>query len=254
MMELQHGRTAIVTGATSGIGAAVAEQLFRQGYKLVITGRREQHLKAMQATLDAGPADLAYTRADALEPALFDRLYQQARECLDARPDAVVLCAGRGLPGTLLGSDPGKWKELLEINVLAMMHHLRDSAQQFVTDAMADDKVRDIVVIGSTIGRQVSAFNPVYGATKFALHALVEGLRQEVCDKNIRVSLIEPGFVVSEFQRNSGYDMAWFKQQQDQFGPFLSPKDIAETVSYVLSLPKHVHLDDIRIRPTRQRV
>ncbi len=252
-MEPKHGRAAIVTGATAGIGAAIAEHLFKQGLKLVITGRRQQRLTELQERLGASPEHLACTPADAREPGLFDRLYQQGLTALGLRPDAAILCAGRGLRGTLLGSDPEQWKELLEINLLAMMHQMRDCAQQFVHDAEQDDRARDIVVIGSTVGRQVSAFNPVYGATKFALHALVEGLRQEVCNSNIRVTLIEPGFVVSEFQRSAGYDMAWFEAQQQQFGPFLSPRDVAEAVGFVLSLPKHVHVDDVRIRPTRQR-
>jgi NADP-dependent 3-hydroxy acid dehydrogenase YdfG len=251
---LKDVRAAIVTGATAGIGAAITEQLFSQGIKLVITGRRQQRLAEIQEKLGAGPTQLAYTSAYATEPGLFERLYQQGRASLGMSPDAAILCAGRGLPGTLLTSDPGQWKNLLEVNLLAMMLQMRDCALQFVHDASSDDKVRDIVVIGSTIGRQVSAFNPVYGATKFALHSLVEALRQEICDKNIRVTLIEPGFVVSEFQQSAGYDMAWFAQQQQQFGPFLSPRDIAEVVGFILTLPKHVHIDDIRIRPTRQRV
>lgn len=253
-MASKHVRAAIVTGATAGIGAAIAEQLFEQGVKLVITGRRRDRLAELQARLGAGPEQVVQVCAEAGEPGLFERLYQQGRSSLGIAPDSAILCAGRGLPGSLLTSDPGQWKGLLEVNLLAMMHQLRDCAMQFVRDASSDDKVRDLVVIGSTIGRQVSAFNPVYGATKFALHSLVEALRQEICDKNIRVTLIEPGFVVSEFQRTAGYDMAWFAQQQDQFGPFLSPRDIAAAVGFVLAQPKHVHIDDMRIRPTRQRV
>lgn len=252
-MISRPSRSAIVTGATSGIGEAIAEQLSRQHYNLMLTGRRQDRLQALQGRL-GGDGQVASLVADVNQPGTFSTLYRQACASFGSRPDAAVLCAGKGLAGTLLGSDPGQWQDLFATNVLAMMHQMRECAEQFVADAQADPRVRDIVVIGSTIGRQVSAFNPVYGATKFALHSLVEGLRQEICDKYIRVTLIEPGFVVTEFQRNAGYDMDWFEQQQQQFGPFLSGKDVAEAVAFTLSLPSHVHVDDLRIRPTRQRV
>lgn len=125
----------------------------------------------------------------------------------------------------------------------------------FTKQAEADggSQVRDIVVIGSTVGRQVSAANPVYGSTKFAVHSLVEALRQEVCALNIRVTLIEPGFVRSGFQEAAGYDTAWFEGVAAASGPLLVPEDVAEVVQFVLDRPKHVHLDDIRLRPTRQK-
>jgi NADP-dependent 3-hydroxy acid dehydrogenase YdfG len=127
-------------------------------------------------------------------------------------------------------------------------------ASLFVRNSTNNAQVQDIVVIGSTVGRQVSAFNPVYGATKFALHSLVEGLRQEICEHNIRVSLIEPGFVISEFQESAGYDMQWFRQLEQESDPFLTPEDVARAVNSIASQPAHVHIDDIRLRPTRQRV
>ena len=102
--------------------------------------------------------------------------------------------AGRGLPGTVLGSDPARWEEMLSANYLAVLRQLRACAERFVALAKGDGgrQARDIVVLGSTVGRQVSAANPVYGSTKFALHSLVEALRQEVCGYGVRVSLIEP--------------------------------------------------------------
>ncbi|ATS51818.2 SDR family NAD(P)-dependent oxidoreductase [Xanthomonas citri pv. phaseoli var. fuscans] len=114
--------------------------------------------------------------------------------------------------------------------------------------------MQDIVVIGSTVGRTLSAGNPVYGATKFALHSLVESLRQELASSLIRVTLIEPGFVRSGFQQSAGYDMNAFDTLERDLGPFLSAEDVARSIRFVLDQPPHVHIDDIRLRPTRQRV
>lgn len=110
----------------------------------------------------------------------------------------------------------------------------------------------DIVVMGSVVGRNVSPFNSVYGATKFAAHALAEGLRRELAAEGIRVTLIEPGTVKSEFQATAGYDPTWFAGYEKEIGPLLVPEDIARTAAFVVSQPPHVHLSDIMIRASRQ--
>jgi NADP-dependent 3-hydroxy acid dehydrogenase YdfG len=109
-------------------------------------------------------------------------------------------------------------------------------------------------VIGSTVGREVSARNPVYGSTKFALHSLVESLRRAVSASGVRVTLIEPGFVRSGFQDSAGYDREWFADVERASGPLLVPDDVARVVRFVVEQPPHVHVDDIRLRPTRQVV
>jgi NADP-dependent 3-hydroxy acid dehydrogenase YdfG len=110
----------------------------------------------------------------------------------------------------------------------------------------------DIVVIGSVVGRHISPFSAVYGATKFAVHALTEGLRREVGPKGVRVSLVEPGIVVSGFQDAAGYGDEMVKNFEDKFGPLLRGEDVANSIHFIVSQPPHVHLSDIMIRPTRQ--
>jgi NADP-dependent 3-hydroxy acid dehydrogenase YdfG len=249
---MAEDRIAIVTGASSGIGRAIAARLARHGTRVVATARREAPLTALAA--EAPPGTLLPVAADMVRPGATERLLAAAeREWGPA--DLFVASAGRGLPGTVLGSDPGQWGDVVNANYLAVLHQLRACAQRFRDDAGKDDPpgVRDIVVIGSTAGRQVSAANPVYGSTKFAVHSLVEALRQEVCGYGIRVTLIEPGFVRSGFQRAAGYDPAWFAAVAEENGPLLVPDDVAEVVEFVAGRPAHVHLDDIRMRPTRQK-
>jgi NADP-dependent 3-hydroxy acid dehydrogenase YdfG len=111
---------------------------------------------------------------------------------------------------------------------------------------------RDIVVLGSTVGRHISPFSSMYGATKFGVNSLAEAARRELGPKGIRVSLIEPGFVVSEFQGVAGYSDDWLKATFDRIGPVLDAKDIAHVVTTIASKPAHVHWGDVVLRGTRQ--
>ncbi|MEU9197836.1 SDR family oxidoreductase [Streptomyces hundungensis] len=252
---MTQGRIAVVTGASSGIGRAVATTFARGGARVVAAGRDAARLDAVRDEVAGGPGAVLPHRGDMTRPAHTEELLAVAERQWGAPADIFVASAGRGLPGTLLGSDPETWQELLEANVLAVMRQLRAVGAEFRKHAEADGgaTVRDIVVIGSTVGRQVSAANPVYGATKFAIHSLVEALRQELCAHSIRVTLIEPGFVRSGFQDAAGYDRAWFEAVARENGPLLVPEDVAEAVAFVVGRPAHVHLDDIRLRPTRQK-
>ncbi|PNE40116.1 SDR family oxidoreductase [Streptomyces noursei] len=252
---MTNGRVAVVTGASSGIGRAVTSTFAQQGIHVLAAGRDRDRLAAVQSELADGPGAVLPFAGDLTHPAHTEELLAAAER--EWGPASIfVASAGRGLPGTVLGSDPDRWQELIEVNYLALLRQLRAAAAEFKRQAEADggQRARDIVVIGSTVGRQVSAANPVYGSTKFAAHALVEALRQEVCTHNIRVTLIEPGFVRSGFQEAAGYDMAWFEAVADASGPLLTPENVASVVEFVVSRPTHVHLDDIRLRPTRQTV
>ncbi|MFJ3742489.1 SDR family oxidoreductase [Streptomyces albidoflavus] len=247
-------RIAVVTGASSGIGRAVARRFAEDGLRVVAAGRREEALASLAREAAELPGAVLPHPGDMNGEGYAGELLDAAGHEWGA-PSVFVLSAGRGLPGTVLGSDAGQWQGLIESNVTSVLHQLRACGSLFRSHAEQDGgrQVRDIVVIGSTVGRQISAANPVYGATKFAVHSLVEALRQELCAHNIRVTLVEPGFVRSGFQEAAGYDMEWFAKVAEENGPLLTPEDVAETVRFVVGQPAHVHLDDIRIRPTRQK-
>jgi len=114
------------------------------------------------------------------------------------------------------------------------------------------DSAADIVIIGSVVGRNISPFSAVYGASKFAVHALAEALRREIGPKGVRVTLIEPGCVVSGFQAGAGYNDETVQGFKDKFGPLLIGDDIANAIHFAVSQAPHVHVGDIVIRPTRQ--
>jgi NADP-dependent 3-hydroxy acid dehydrogenase YdfG len=257
-MSLEH-RIAVVTGASAGIGLFIARDLAALGAKVVVNARRRERLEGLVASLPAGRA--AAADGDAADPAVIRRMLDTARDVFGGgvrEADLVVINAGRGLNGSVMSSDTAQWGEMVRTNYLGCAHLLREAGARMLamvagrSGPAAVGEPRDIIVLGSTVGRNVSPFSSMYGSTKFAVHGLVEGARRELGPKGVRVSLIEPGFVESEFQGVAGYDPAWFEGVKERIGPVLTPGDVASTVSFVATRPPHVHVADILIRPTRQ--
>ncbi len=255
-----NGRIAVVTGATAGIGLAVSRALGRQGARLVVNGRRRERAEALAAELGQGdPGRARAVAGDCADEGVIEAMLDAARS-FGAEADLVVVNAGRGLNGSVLSSDATQWEEMVRTNVLGAARLIRAAGNRMSKEAggapdaaaaMAN-RPRDIVVIGSVVGRHVSPFSSMYGSTKFAVHGMVEGVRRELGPRGVRISLVEPGFVISEFQGVAGYTDAWFEQMKAKFGPMLSPEDIADAVSYMVTRPGHVHVSDILVRPTRQ--
>ena len=111
---------------------------------------------------------------------------------------------------------------------------------------------RDVVVLGSTVGRNLSPFSSFYGAAKAAVHMIAEAMRREAGPKGIRVTTIEPGVVASEFQTAAGYDPEAFGEFMESMAPVLTPEDVARSILFACAQPAGVHLSEIMLRPTRQ--
>jgi len=255
-----RGRLAVVTGASAGIGLAITRDLVARGASCVINARRESVLADLAREL--GDEGVRAVPGDCADPGVIDAMLDAAREVSGHPPreaDLVVVNAGRGLRGSVLDSDTAQWAEVLRTNVLGAALMLRAAANRMLADIAArapanraPGRPRDIVVLGSTVGRHVSPFSSMYGATKFAVHGMVEAARRELGPGGIRLTLVEPGFVESEFQGVAGYDPAWFAQVKARIGPVLAPPDVARLVSFIAAQPPHVHVNDVVIRPTRQ--
>ncbi|MBF0593381.1 MAG: SDR family oxidoreductase [Candidatus Omnitrophica bacterium] len=246
---LLSGKTAIVTGASSGIGRSTALLLAADGAAVVAAARREERLKELVAEIESKGGTALAVAVDVSVPADIDLLLQKTLAWKDGgnKYDTVVVNAGRGLAGSLLTSDPKQWQEVYDLNVLGAAHLMRQAALYMVAR-----KAGDIVAIGSVVGRQISPFSSFYGSTKFALAALAEGLRREICGQGVRVSLVMPGIVTSEFQAVAGYNQENFGKDVAKFGPLLEPQAIAEGIRWLLTLPPQVNVSEIMIRPTGQ--
>ena len=243
------GKTAIVTGASSGIGRATALALVRSGAAVVINARRKERLDELAAEIAALGGRALVVAGDAGITGDIDLLLDRAVHWDEGggKYDIVVVNAGRGLAGGILGSDESQWQQLYQVNVLGAAHLLRRAGQY-----MVQRKSGDIVVIGSVVGKNISPFSGFYGSSKFAIGAIAEGLRREICPHGVRVSVVMPGIVISEFQDVAGYDAENFGKGIAQFGKLLDPQAIADGIHWLLTLPPHVNVNEIMIRPTGQ--
>ncbi|MGH7130502.1 MAG: SDR family oxidoreductase [Phycisphaerales bacterium] len=258
-MTTASPRIAIVTGASAGIGLAIARHLGAAGCKLVINARRADRLDALAREL--GASAVIPVAGDSADDAVIARMLDTARECFGREADLIVVNAGRGLGGTAITSDAAQWDDLMRTNVMGVARFIRAAGPRLLAMLPQDQlghtgswlkHPRDIIILGSIVGRHVSPFSSFYSATKAAVQSLAEGTRRELGPKGIRVTLVEPAFVTSEFQAVAGYADAWYQQMVEKFGPMLTPDDIARAVTYIAQQPAHVHVSDIVIRPTRQ--
>jgi len=249
MARVLLGKTAVVTGASAGIGRAIARTLAHAGAAVVVNARRRERLDELVAEIEGFGGRALAVEGDIGQAADTVRLLERALawEVGGRRLDIVVANAGRGLAGGILGSDESQWQQVYQTNVLGTAGLLRRAGLFF-----AEQGRGDIVVLGSVAGRNISPFSGFYGSSKFAVSGLTEALRQELCGKGVRVSLVMPGIVVSEFQQVAGYTEENFGKSVARYGKVLEPQEVADGVAWLLTLPAHVNVSELMIRPTGQ--
>ncbi len=257
-------RIAVITGATAGIGAAIVRDFVARGACCVVNGRRADKLQEL--VRECGEGNVAAVVGDCAEDSVVTRMMDVAKYAFGSgsssggghEPCLVVANAGRGLSGSVITSDASQWEEMVRTNIIAAAKLIREAGKRLLAEVEGKSveqvlaRPRDIVVLGSTVGRHISPFSSMYGSTKFAANSLAEAARRELGPKCIRVTLVEPGFVESEFQGVAGYDPKWFQEVKAKIGPVLQPSDIARMIRFIVTQPSHVHASDILIRPTRQ--
>lgn len=247
-MTRWHGRVALVTGASSGIGAAIVADRVAAGMKVVATARRLDRLGALALRLSDGPGEVWPLEADLRDVGAISAMFDDVRGRWGG-VDVLVNNAGLGHHAPLTSGDVEHWREMLEVNVLALCVCTRE--------AVADMRIRGddghVVHISSMAGHRVPDGSGVYSASKYAVRALTEGLRRELraLGSPIRITAISPGYVETEFAA------AYHKSEeaaQATYGrfPVLQPEDIAATVAHVLDAPAHVAVHDVLMRPALQ--
>jgi NADP-dependent 3-hydroxy acid dehydrogenase YdfG len=248
-MKPFQGKTAIVTGASSGIGRAIALTLARQGAAVALHARREALLREVADEIRQGGGRALIVAGDAGQASAIDALLEAVLAWQEGGSaySIVIANAGRGLAGGITTSDNSQWQELYQTNVLGTAHLLRQTGRY-----LSQQGSGDIVVLSSVVGRNVSPFSGFYGSSKFAASALAEALRREVCASGVRVTTVMPGIVESGFQQVAGYTRENFGKTVETYGRVLEPQDIANSVSWLLAQPPHVHVSEIMIRPTGQ--
>jgi len=236
------GRSALVTGASSGIGREVVRQLANAGAVVHASGRREARLLALGD-------DLAPDARGRIVPAAGDIDDEQFRRTLAARADGVdilVNAAGCLAHAPFLEADPRDWETMWRTNVHAVL-----SLTQLVARGMARRKRGHIVNISSILASRVYPFTLGYAATKHAVRAISQGLRLELHEHGIKVTEVAPGQVSTEIFRGEQHPRVSEAYQSRSFRP-LDPRDVAAAILDALRMPPHAGMDLIEVNPVGQ--
>jgi NADP-dependent 3-hydroxy acid dehydrogenase YdfG len=243
------GRTAVVTGATSGIGAATARRLAADGAAVAIVGRRADRLRDLADEL--GADGVIPVAADVSDPASVTAAAEAIHRDL-GRVDLVVANAGVMLAAPFESADVSEWDRMLDTNVRGLLRTGRAFAADLLAVA-AEGRPADLVHVGSIGGHQTFADYGVYCATKAAVAHLTRNLRTELGPKGVRVKNVEPGLVGTEL----GEDMSAAGQRErltewrEGIGA-LVPSDIADAIAFAVSVPAGVNVAELIVLPTKQ--
>ncbi|MEU8990105.1 MULTISPECIES: SDR family oxidoreductase [unclassified Streptomyces] len=245
------GRTAVVTGAASGIGEAVAVLLAEQGARVALLARRGQRLDELAAKITAGGGTALGVVADVTDDASVSAAAERIHEAYGA-VDLVVNNAGVMLGNPVEAGRLDEWQRMIDTNVTGVLRVVRAFTGDLVATA-AEGRTADLVNI-SSVGAHLAFPNyAVYGATKAAITHLSQCLRTEFGPRDVRVTNIEPGFVESELRLHTDNDeiSAQVDGMVEAMGT-LSAAELADVVAYAASRPRHVNLRQIMAMPTRQ--
>lgn len=246
MAELS-GKAVAITGASSGIGEATALALARAGASVALGARRKDRIDQLAARIEDEGGTAVPLEVDVTDEDQARAFVNTAHERL-GRLDSLVNNAGVMLLGPVEQADSEQWRTMINVNLLGLLY-CTSAALPF----MRAQGSGDIVNVSSVAGRFARAGNAVYAATKFAVGAFSEGLRNEVTEAGIRVTLIEPGMVDTELQsHNEGAVLETLQGMREQIGEILRAQDIANGILYAISQPPHVAVNEVLIRPTRQ--
>ncbi len=241
-------KTVLITGATSGIGKACAHQFAREKYRIIVTGRRADRLAELKVALQSVFSAEVYTLA-------FDvRNQKQVEQALKSLPEnwlhIDILINNAGLAA---GKDPIQsvkredWERMIDTNIKGVLY----VSEQIIPGMIARNSGH-IVNVGSTAGKETYPGGNVYCATKHAVEAITEGMRQDLLPHNIRVSRVCPGMVETEF---SLVRFAGDQQKADatyQGMQPLRPEDVADAIYFMVTRPPHVCVNDLVLLPTAQ--
>ena len=231
-----------ITGATSGIGRALAETFKEKGYALVLMGRQIERV-----------SDLASDRVLLVKTDVTDRTAIDAAihlgETHFGPVDAIINNAGRMLLGQIEEQDESEWADMFEVNALGVLNGMKA-----VLPSMLERNTGTIINISSIAGKKTFVNHAAYVGTKFAVHAMSENIRMEVASKNVRVMTIAPGVVETALLSHTTNEAIKndYTSWKDSIEGGLDPVVVAETVRFAYEQPQHVNLREIVLAPTKQ--
>jgi NADP-dependent 3-hydroxy acid dehydrogenase YdfG len=247
------GTVALVTGASSGIGEATAKRLAADGAAVAVAARRLDRLERLVEEIDDAGGKALAIEADITDRAAAEALVERTVKEL-GRLDTVVNNAGVMLLGPALEAPIEEWERMVDLNVKGLLYVAKAALPHLIKSADEGPRlVTDMVNISSVAGRRAREGSAVYNATKFGVGAFSEALRQEVTERHVRVSLVEPGAVITELSSHNRPEV--LEELKGRFGEIerLEADDIADAISYIVTRPRHVAINEILVRPTEQK-
>jgi len=240
MIQTLQNKVAILTGASSGIGRAVAYELSRHGVKQVLTGRSKNRLATLAEELGS---DTIAVPADMTSPKDIRSLVDQTLNHF-GRIDILLANAGIYIPGDVINGDPDAWDQLISTNVTGVFRLVHATLPSLLSQ-----NAGDILVTSSISGHQAIHWEPIYSASKHAIQAFVHGLRRQLLTTGVRVGAVAPGMVLNELWGLT--DAAEIDQKVAQ-GAGLRSEDVAEAIIFMLTRPQNVTIRDLVMLPRTQ--
>jgi NADP-dependent 3-hydroxy acid dehydrogenase YdfG len=247
------GTVALVTGASSGIGEATAEILAQHGAAVALVARRIDRLDDLAAKLKSDGAPVLPIQADvANRDEAYDAVDRVAAEF--GRLDIVINNAGVMLLGPIENAPVEEWERMVNVNLLGLLYCSKAALPHLLKAADGEPRgVADLVNVSSVAGRVPRLGSGVYNATKHAVGAFSESLRQEVTGRHVRVSLVEPGAVTTELVSHNRPEIRDRMSQRFAGTQRMDAADIADVIGYIVSRPRHVAINEVLVRPTEQQ-
>ena len=240
---MDQKKLVVITGASSGFGAAIAKQLSEQGYPLLLLARRLDKLEAMD--LD----NAICCQVDVSDRAAFEAAIEKAEATYGA-VDCLINNAGVMLLSALEDQDSQEWETMFSTNVMGLMHGM-----QIVLRKMKARQEGTIINISSVAGVKTYEEHAAYSGTKFAVHGISESVRWEMAPHNVRVITISPGAAETELLDHVSSDAIRddYKAWKKSIGGVITAKDVADAVVFAYQLPQSVCIRDLVITPTKQQ-
>jgi NADP-dependent 3-hydroxy acid dehydrogenase YdfG len=252
MTDNLNGTVALITGASSGIGEAAALALAAAGAKVALVARRAERLEELAGKVRGGGGTALVIEADVADEA-------QARAAVErtvaelGRLDTLVNNAGVMLLGPAVGAPLEDWERMVRVNLLGLMY-CTHAALPYLLRAAEDGprRVADLVNVSSVAGRFPRSGSGGYNATKFGVNGFTEALRLEVTGRHVRVSVVEPGAVDTELRSHNRPEIQASLDKRLGHIERLQSEDIADAITYIVTRPRHMAINEMLIRPTEQ--
>ncbi len=248
MSQPLAGTAALVTGASSGIGAATARRLAAEGAAVGLVARRLDRLTELASAIKEGGGRTHVVQADVTDQQQAISAVEEVAEWL-GRLDTVVNNAGVMLLGPALAAGTDEWDRMIALNVQALLYVTHAALPHLVAAADSSPRrVADVVNISSTAGRVARPGSSVYNLTEFGVNAFSEALRQELVGHRVRVSVVEPGTVDTELVDHVTGDIQAAARKQVAAIEALRPEDIADSVAYIVTRDRRVAVNEMLVR------